>query len=72
VPSRPMWLFRRGPLQKLALLLGTLIIFKIVSAPFIGTYGLYIVVGVAVISLVIILWRFFRPDRTDGVGIKLN
>ena len=72
MPSRPMWLFRRGPLQKLALLLGTLIIFKIVSAPFIGTYGLYIVVGVAVTSLVIILWRFFRRDPADGVGIKLN
>ena len=72
VPSRPMWLFRRGPLQRLAFLLGTLIIFKIVSAPFLGTYGLYIVAGVAVISLVIILWRFFRRDPNDGVGIKLN
>jgi len=72
VPSRPMWLFRRGPLQRLAILLGTLVIFKIISAPFLGTYGLYIVVGVAVISLVIILWRFFRRDPTDGVGIKLN
>jgi hypothetical protein len=39
---------------------------------FLGTYGLYIVVGVAVISLVIILWRFFRRDPADGVGIKLN
>lgn len=67
-----MWLFRRGPLQRLAWLGGILIIFKIASAPFIGTYGLYIVVGVAVISLVIILWRFFRRDATEGVGIKLN
>ena len=72
VPSRPMWLFRRGPLQKLAIMLGTQVVFKIGSAPFLGTYGLYIVVGVAVISLVIILWRFFRRDPADGVGIKLN
>ena len=67
-----MWIFRRGPLQRLVFLLGILIIFKIVSAPFLGTYGLYIVAGVAVISLVIILWRFFRRDPTEGVGIKLN
>ena len=67
-----MWIFRRGPLQRITLLLGILIVFKIFSAPFIGTYGLYIVVGVAVITLVIILWRFFRRDPNDGVGIKLN
>lgn len=72
VPSRPMWLFRRGPLQRLTFLLGFMAILKIGSAPFLGTYGLYIVVGVAVISLVIILWRFFRRDPTDGVGIKLD
>lgn len=72
VPSRPMWLFRRGPLQRLTFLFGILIIFKIVSAPFLGTYGLYIVVGVGVLSLVTILWRFFHRDPTDGVGIKLN
>lgn len=72
VPSRPMWIFRRGPLQKLTLLGGTLIVFKIVSAPFLGVYGVYIVAGVAVISLVIILWRFFRRDPSEGVGIKLN
>jgi hypothetical protein len=72
VPSRPMWIFRRGPLQRITLLLGILIIFKILSAPFLGTYGLYIVAGVAIISLIIILWRFFRRDPNDGVGIKLN
>ena len=72
VPSRPMWIFRRGPLQRLVLVVGVLTVFKILSAPFLGTYGLYIVAGVGAISLVIILWRFFHRDPTDGVGIKLN
>lgn len=72
VPSRPLWILRRGPLQRLCILLGFLIIFKVASAPFIGAYGLYIVIGVAVVSLVVILWRFFRRDPTEGVGIKLN
>ena len=72
VPPRPMWIMRRGPLQRIVLLLAILIIFKILSAPFLGKYGVYIVAGVAVISLVIILWRFFRRDPSEGVGIKLN
>ena len=72
VPPQPMWIFRRGPLQKITFLLGLLIVFKILSAPFLGTYGLYIVAGVAVIALVIILWRFFRRDPNEGVGVKLN
>ena len=67
-----MWIFRRGPLQKLTLWFGVVILFKVLSAPFVGTYGVYIVAAVAVISLVIILWRSFRRDPTDGVGIKLN
>ena len=72
VPSKPIWPFRRGPLQRIVFLVGILTIFKILSAPFIGKYGLYIVVGVAVISLILILWRFFRRDPAEGVGIKLN
>jgi hypothetical protein len=67
-----MWIFRRGPLQRIVMLVGFLIIFKILSAPFLGTYGVYIVAGVGVIALVIILWRFFRRDPTEGVGLKLN
>ena len=67
-----MWIFRRGPLQRIVMLVGILIIFKILSAPFLGTYGVYIVAGVGVIALVIILWRFFRRDPTEGVGVKLN
>ena len=72
VPPRPPWILRRGPLQRLCLMFGFLILFKIASAPFIGTYGLYIVIGVGVISLVVILWRSFRRDPTEGVGIRLN
>jgi hypothetical protein len=72
VPSRPIWILRRGPLQRIVLLVGFIIIFKILSAPFLGTYGIYIVAGVGVIALVIILWRFFRRDPTEGVGVKLN
>lgn len=67
-----MWIMRRGPLQRIVLLLGILLIFKIFSSRFLGTYGLYIVSGVAVIALVIILWGFFRRDPNDGVGVKLN
>jgi hypothetical protein len=72
VPSRPIWILRRGPLQRIVLLLGIVTIFKILSAPFLGRYGVYIVGGVGVISLIIILWRFFRRDPDEGVGIKLN
>jgi len=72
MPSRPPWILRRGPLQRITLLIGTLIVFKIASAPFVGHYGLYVVIGVAVIALIVILWRFFRHDPDDGVGIKLN
>ena len=72
VPSRPPWILRRGPLQRITLLLGILTIFKIASAPLVGHYGLYVVIGVAVIALIVILWRFFRRDPAEGVGIKLN
>ncbi len=72
VPARPMWILRRGPLQRLVFIIGILTIFKIFSSRFLGTYGVYIVAGVAVIALVIILWGFFRRDPNDGVGVKLN
>jgi hypothetical protein len=72
VPARPMWIMRRGPLQRIVLLVGILTIFKIASSRFLGTYGVYIVAGVAVIALVIILWGFFRRDPNEGVGVKLN
>ena len=67
-----MWIMRRGPLQRGVILLGLIIVFKIVSAPFLGKYGVYIVAAVAVIALIVILWGFFRRDPSEGVGIKLN
>ena len=72
VPSRPMWIMRRGPLQRIVLLVGILTILKVLSSRFVGTYGVYIVAGVAVIALIVILWGFFRRDPNDGVGVKLN
>jgi hypothetical protein len=72
VPARPMWIMRRGPLQRIVLMIGILTVFKIASSRFLGTYGVYIVAGVAVIALVIILWGFFRRDPNEGVGVKLN
>jgi DNA-directed RNA polymerase subunit RPC12/RpoP len=72
VPSRPMWILRRGPLQRIVMLLALVTLCKIASAPFLGTYGVYIVAVVAVIALILILWGFFRRDPGEGVGIKLN
>ena len=72
VPSRPMWLFRRGPLQRLFYFLVAVVLVKIFSSQFLGKYGVYIVAAVGVIGLVIILWGFFRRDPNDGVGVKLN
>jgi hypothetical protein len=72
VPSRPMWIMRRGPIQRIVLLVAILTIFKIASSRFLGRYGVYIVAGVAVIALVAILWGFFRRDPNEGVGVKLN
>jgi hypothetical protein len=72
VPPRPMWLFRRGPLQKIFYLMLGVVIVKVLSSRFLGTYGVYIVAGVGVIALAIILWRSFHRDSTEGVGVKLN
>jgi len=72
VPSRPMWFLRRGPLQRVFYLLLILLIFKITASPLLGKYGVYVVAGVGVTALVIILWRSFHRDATEGVGIKLN
>ena len=72
VPARPMWIMRRGPLQRIVMIVVILTIFKIAASRFLGTYGVYIVAGVAVIALVLILWGFFRRDPNEGVGVKLN
>jgi len=73
VPSRPMWLFRRGPLQRLFYFLLAVILVKIFGSPFLGKYGVYIVAGVAIIALIMILWGFVRRrDPVENVGIKLD
>jgi hypothetical protein len=72
VPSRPMWLFRRGPLQRLFYFLLAIILVKFFSSQFLGKYGVYIVAVVGVIGLAVILWGFFRRDPNEGVGVKLN
>lgn len=72
VPSRGPWVFRRGPLQRIFFYVLILILFKVLGSPFLGAYGTYIVAVVGVVMLVVILWRFFRRDPTEGVGINLH
>ena len=48
------------------------IVLKILTSQFFGAYGLYIFVGLALVALILILWRSFRRDPTEGVGIKLR
>ncbi|MGH9872479.1 MAG: hypothetical protein ACRD9S_08435 [Pyrinomonadaceae bacterium] len=55
-----------------ALILVLFVIFKILASQFFGTYGLYIFVALAFIALIIILWRFFHRDASEGVGINLH
>jgi len=74
-PASHQWIFRRGLRIRLlwyALLLAIFAIFKILAAQFFGTYGLYIFVAVALIALILILWRFFHRDASEAVGIKLH
>jgi len=72
VPDRPHFLFRRNPITRVFWLLLIMGIFKVLSSQFLGKYGTYIVIGVAVVGLVVILWRSFRRDPSEGVGVKLN
>jgi len=75
-PTKLDWLFRFGPLARLSLFLIFAVIFKVVSAvsesPFLAAYGTYILLGIAVVALVVILWRHFHRDPTEGVGINLH
>jgi len=74
-PRSHQWIFRRGPMTRVlsyALLLVIFVVFKILASQFFGTYGLYIFVGVALIALILILWRSFRRDANEGVGIDLH
>ncbi|HEX6045415.1 MAG TPA: hypothetical protein VFZ22_13070 [Pyrinomonadaceae bacterium] len=74
-PTSHTMLFRRGPMTRIlsyAVLLVVIVIAKILSSQFFGAYGLYIFIGVALIALILILWRSFRRDSNEGVGIKLS
>jgi len=72
VPRNGMWVLRRGPLQRIFFYALILALFKVLGSPFLGAYGSYIVAVVGVVMLVVILWRSFRRDPTEGVGIKLH
>ena len=63
---------RRNPLRRPLLFLLTLIVFKFFASPFLGKYGLYIVIVVGVLGLILVLWGHFKRDPTEGVGVKLN
>lgn len=74
-PASHRWLFRRGPMTRIlsyAVVGVVLIVAKILSSQFFGAYGLYIFGAVALVALIIILWRSFRRDTSEGVGIKLH
>jgi hypothetical protein len=70
VPQVDRWFRFRGIRILFPLLL--LGIVKILSSRFFGTYGLYIFIGLAVITMIFILWKFFRRDPDEGVGIDLH
>ena len=79
MPDRPMFIFRRGLLQRIfwfglgvVLVKVFVVLDKFFGSPFLGKYGLYIVIAGGVIALILILWRSFRRDPSEGVGVKLN
>ena len=55
-----------------AVVVAFFVVLKILASQFFGAYGLYIFVALALVALILILWRFFRRDRSEGVGIKLH
>lgn len=74
-PASHQWIFRRGPMTRIlsyAVVVAFLIVAKVLSSQFFGAYGLYIFIAVALVALLLILWRSFRRDTNEGVGIKLN
>ena len=70
LPKVKGWWFKI-PGVRLILGLVMLGILKILGSAFLGTYGLYIFIGAAVLAMLIILWRFFHRDPIEGVGIEL-
>ena len=74
-PASHKWIFRRGPMTRIlsyAVVVVGFIVFKILASQFFGAYGLYIFVALALVALILILWRSFRRDKSEGVGIKLH
>ena len=71
-PAPGSWVFRRGLVQRGVFFLVIIALLKISSSQFLGTYGTYVVMGVAIVALIVILWRSFRRHPTEGVGIKLH
>lgn len=74
-PASHQWIFRRGPMTRVlsyAVLLVVFVVAKILASQFFGAYGLYIFVAVALVVLILILWRSFRRDTSEGVGINLH
>ena len=74
-PASHKWIFRRGPMTRIlsyAVVVVVFIVFKILASQFFGAYGLYIFVALALVALILILWRSFRRDKSEGVGIKLH
>ena len=74
VPRSHQWIWRRGPHIRILsyLLIGAIVIILKLSDSFLGAYGNYAFRIAAVCVLILILWRFFRRDKTEGVGVKLN
>ena len=63
---------RRNPLRRPLLFVAALVLSKVLLSPFLGKYGVYIIVAVAVLGLILSLWGHFKRDPSEGVGIKLN
>jgi DNA-directed RNA polymerase subunit RPC12/RpoP len=76
VPKQQPFIFRLflqpNLLRRPLILLVMVGLLKFFGSPFLGKYGLYIVIVVGVVGLIVILWGHFRRDPTEGVGVKLN
>jgi DNA-directed RNA polymerase subunit RPC12/RpoP len=74
-PASHGFVFRRSPMIRIVWVGIVVVIFvisKILASHFFGAYGLYIFAVVAVVGLIVVLWRFFRRDTSEGVGIDLH
>lgn len=74
-PRSHQLMFRRGLLTRIVSYAAVGVIFvisKILASRFFGAYGLYIFIAIALVALILILWRSFRRDASEGVGIDLH